>query len=351
MENKILENNQENLPDNSFYVPKHILLTGGAGFIGSHAAVHFAKTYPNCNVVVLDKLEYCSNMKNLDEIKDFPNFKFVKGDICNFELIQNLILFYNIDTVLHFAAQTHVDLSAIDPLKFTQANVLGTHILLECSRLNNIRRFIHVSTDEVYGSTNEEPDLNQPLEPTNPYACSKLAAECIVMAYKKYYRMPIIISRGNNVYGPRQFLEKVIPNFIFRLLSNEKCLVHGSGESEREFLYISDVVNAFDHLLKYGKPDEIYNIGSNDGIKIIYLAKKLIRWIKNIREGEENEFIEHVSDRNINDIRYKIDSSKIRSLGWKPQVDFDKGLELTLKWYMTHIDYWQKNEYALFRYN
>ncbi|CAF1002440.1 unnamed protein product [Brachionus calyciflorus] len=333
------------------YEPKNILLTGGAGFIGSHVAIHLAKSYPQCQLVVLDNLDYNSNMKNLEEIKDLTNFIFVQGDITDFDTVNNVFKSHAIDTVLHFAAQSHVDLSVKYSLKFTHVNVIGTHVLLENSRLNNIRRFIHVSTDEVYGSTDQIPDPNQPLEPTNPYACSKLAAECIVMAYRKYFQMPIIISRGNNVYGPHQFLEKVIPNFIFRLLDNKKCLIHGDGESERDFLYISDVVNAFDHLLKYGRPDEIYNISSTHGIKIKDLAKKIIHHIKNVKEGEEDEFIEYVADRNINDIRYKVDGTKIRSLGWDPKIDFDKGLQLTINWYTNNRDYWKISDITLFEHN
>ena len=200
------------------FTPKNILLTGGAGFIGSHVAIHLVKKYKNCNVVVYDILDYCANMKNLDEIKDEPNFKFVKGDICSFEMVQFVIKLYNIDTIMHFAAQSHVDVSIKNSLKFTEVNVLGTHVLLENARLNNIKRFVHVSTDEVYGSTDDAPNLDQALEPTNPYACSKLAAEIIIMAYRKCFKLPVIISRGNNVYGPHQFLEKVNLFLFFSIL-------------------------------------------------------------------------------------------------------------------------------------
>jgi dTDP-glucose 4,6-dehydratase len=340
----VANNNIQNLENE--YTPKNVLLTGGAGFIGSHMAIHLVKNYKNYNVIVYDILDYCSSLKNLDEIKNEPNFRFVKGDICNFQMVKFVIEYYNIDTILHFAAQSHVDFSINNSLKFTQVNVLGTHVLLENARINNIKRFIHVSTDEVYGTTDDTPNLKQALEPTNPYACSKLAAECILMSYRKCFKLPLIVSRGNNVYGPHQFLEKVIPKFICRLNKNLKCCVHDDGSSERDFLYISDVVNAFDFLLHHGKLNEYYNIGASSGISILELAKRIVRIIKKT-DGNEMDHIEFVKGRILDDKRYKINSAKIRSLGWKENVDFDQGLELTIDWYVEHQDYWPKSEYAL----
>ena len=328
------------------FTPKNILLTGGAGFIGSHVAIHLVKKYKDCNVFVYDILDYCANMKNLDEVKDEPNFKFIKGDICNFQMVQFVMNLYKIDTVMHFAAQSHVDFSIRNSLKFTEVNVLGTHVLLESARLHNIKRFIHVSTDEVYGTTDDRPNLNQALDPTNPYACSKLAAECVIMAYRKCFKLPIIISRGNNVYGPHQFLEKVIPKFISRLNKNLKCCIHGDGSSERDFLYVADVANAFDYLLHFGQPNEFYNIGASNGITVLELAKKLVKIMKNTN-GNEMDWIEYYEGRILDDKRYKIDSSKIRSIGWKEEIDFDKGLKLTIDWYTSHEDYWPKSEFAL----
>jgi dTDP-glucose 4,6-dehydratase/dTDP-4-dehydrorhamnose 3,5-epimerase len=338
---------QETQQINEKFVPKNILLTGGAGFIGSHVAIHLVKTYKHYNVFVLDILDYCANLKNLDEIKDEPNFKFIKGDICNFEMVKFVMEQFEIDCVMHFAAQSHVDLSIRNSLSFTEVNIKGTHVLLENARRCNVKRFIHVSTDEVYGTTDEEANIDQALQPTNPYACSKLGAECIIMAYQKCFKMPIVISRGNNVYGPHQFLEKVIPKFIMRLLKDQKCCIHGDGSSERDFLYISDVVNAFDVLLHNGIPHHFYNIGASKGVRIADLAKIIVRQIKNTEEGKEDEYIEYVEDRILDDKRYKIDSSKIKSLGWKQQVSFEEGIKKTIAWYMSHQNYWQNSDYAL----
>lgn len=217
------------------FKPKNILLTGGAGFIGSHVAIHLVKTYKEYNVIVLDILDTCANLKNLDEIKHESNFKFIQGDICNFDLVKDIMQEYRIDCVMHFAALSHVDLSIKNFLKFTDVNIKGTHVLLENAFQFNVKRFIHVSTDEVYGSTDEIARADQEINPTNPYACSKMAAECIIMAYQKCFKMPILITRSNNVYGPHQYLEKVIPKFINRLRLGKKCCIHGDGTHERDF--------------------------------------------------------------------------------------------------------------------
>lgn len=329
------------------YKPKNILLTGGAGFIGSHVVIALVERYPEYTITVLDSLEYCSNLKNLDQVKDKPNFRFVRGDICNSLFVKFIVEHFEIDTIMHFAAQSHVDISIRNSIKFTEVNVMGTHVLLESARLCKIKRFIHVSTDEVYGTTGHTADINQALEPTNPYACSKLAAECIIMAYKKCFDMPVIISRGNNVYGPHQFLEKVIPKFINRLMIGDKCCIHGDGTSERDFLFVSDVVNAFDTLLHLGKPNTFYNIGASKGISVLELAQKIIVLMGKAAPGEEDKFIEYVEERVINDKRYKIDSSNLMSLGWSPKVDFDEGLKITIDWYRTHQNYWDNGEFAL----
>jgi dTDP-glucose 4,6-dehydratase len=209
-----------------------------------------------------------------------------------------------------------------------------------------IKRFIHVSTDEVYGTTGEEADINQALEPTNPYACSKLAAECIIKAYQKCFKMPILISRCNNVYGPHQFLEKVIPKFIMRLLKDKKCCVHDDGSSERDFLYASDVANAFDLLLHNGLNGQFYNIGAAKGITVLEVAKKLIQIIKPECSDPDN-YIEYVRGRVLDDKRYKIDSTAINALGWSQKVDFDEGLRKTVEWYRQRMDYWGDADYAL----
>lgn len=329
------------------YSPQNIMITGGAGFIASHVTILLTQKYPHYNIFVYDILDYCANLKNLKAIENAPNFKFIKGDICNFDMVKFVMEQFKIDSVLHFAAQSHVDISLKNSLKFTEVNVVGTHVLLESARQCNIKRFIHVSTDEVYGTTDTVSDVNQALEPTNPYACSKLAAECTIKAYQKCFKMPIIISRGNNVYGPHQFLEKVIPKFISRLLKGKKCCIHDDGSSERDFLYVTDVAEAFDLLLHNGKVNEFYNIGSTKGVTVLELARKLVSFIKKVPPGKEDEFIEYVPGRILDDKRYKIDSSRIKQLGWSPKIDIDEGLKKTIEWYQSNPNHWDNSDYAL----
>ena len=326
---------------------KNILITGGAGFIGSHVAIRLCKLYPSYNIVVYDILDYCSNLKNLDSVNHLINFKFIKGDICNFASVQNAMTTHRIDTVLHFAAQSHVDISLTNSLKFTHTNVIGTHVLLECARQCSLARFIHVSTDEVYGTTNTVADINHALEPTNPYACSKLAAECMIKAYQKCFRMPIIITRCNNVYGPHQFLEKVIPKFIVRLLHGQTCCIHDDGSSERDFLYVSDVAEAFDRLLHSGQPGRLYNIGASQGFTVRQVAEKLIRIVRQGEDLDVASYLEFVPGRILDDKRYKIDSGEMLALGWSPKVEFNDGLSRTVEWYRNNLNHWPDAEYAL----
>jgi len=323
------------------YVPKSLLLTGGAGFIGSHVCNYFTSKYPDLHIVCLDVMDYCANMKNLEPSLKNKNFTFIKGNILNIELVSLIMTVPKIDTVLHFAAQSHVDRSFGNSLEFTQTNVLGTHTLLECSKRYGIKRFIHVSTDEVYGEVLKgRADEMAILSPTNPYACSKAGAEFICQAYIRSFHLPIIITRGNNVFGPHQFPEKVIPKFTLLLNEKKKCCIHGKGEGLRNFLHTSDVARAFDIILHKGKIHEIYNIGTDFEISVYEMTKKLIKIMK--MPGNPEDWIEHVQDRAFNDSRYMIDSSKLISLGWKPYQDssFDELLEETVHWYLDHPNYW-----------
>ncbi|KAK8891303.1 hypothetical protein M9Y10_028511 [Tritrichomonas musculus] len=321
------------------YQPHSILLTGGAGFIGSHVCNHLTNKYPDVKIVCLDCLDYCSNMKNLGPSLNCSNFTFIKGSILNIELVSLIMQVHKIDTVLHFAAQSHVDRSFGNSLEFTQTNVLGTHTLLECSKKYNIKRFIHVSTDEVYGEVLEgRANEMAILSPTNPYACSKAGAEFICQAYIRSFNMPIIITRGNNVFGPMQFPEKAIPKFTLLLNENKKCSIHGDGLSLRNFLHTSDVVRAFDIVLHKGKLHEIYNIGTEFEISVLDMCKKLIKIMG--KEGNPEDWIEHVPDRAFNDSRYMIDSSKLNALGWHANEDFDTLLTETVQWYLDHLDWW-----------
>jgi len=323
------------------YTPKAVLFTGGAGFIGSNVMVHLVQTYPNCKFVCLDKVTACANVKNFQEILEHPNFTFVKGDICAADLVSHLIRSYNIDTIMHFAAETHVDNSFGNSLVFTKTNVLGTHTLLESAKLfqSQIQRFIHVSTDEVYGESTASYDRNHEgasLAPTNPYAASKAAAELLVMSYRKSFNLPVIITRGNNVYGPKQYPEKLIPKFIHLLSRGQPCPLHGTGANRRSFLYVTDVARAFDCILTKGTVGQIYNIGSNFEIT----NKDVLLTLLKCFHLDEETYVRYVRDRCFNDFRYHIDSSSLCDLGWEQKVDFTQGIELTKQWYLNNLSHW-----------
>lgn len=314
---------------------KNILVTGGCGFIASNFLNMVIRKYPYYNFYNIDSLYYCADIKNV-ECKGFKNYKFIKGNICNKELVDFILKENNIDTIIHFAAQSHVDNSFCNPLQYTKDNILGTHNLLECVRqYGEIKKFIHVSTDEVYGeSLCPESDIKSEkskLNPTNPYSATKASAEMLVNSYVYSYNLPIIITRGNNVYGPNQYPEKLIPKFILKLLNNKKCTIHGEGLTERSFLYVDDVINAFDIILHRGKIGEIYNIGTNDEYSVLDITKKLVYMINN-NENIEN-YIEYVEDRKYNDKRYKISFNKLLALGWKQRINIDKGLKKTIEHY------------------
>lgn len=262
------------------------------------------------------------------------------GNILNIELVSLVMEENKVDTVMHFAAQSHVDRSFGNSLEFTHTNVLGTHTLLECAKRYHIKRFIHCSTDEVYGEVLQgEATESSILAPTNPYACSKAAAEFMCQAYMRSFKMPIIITRGNNVFGPHQFPEKVIPKFIYRLHQNKKCCIHGEGTGSRNFLHTSDVVRAFDIILRKGKLHEVYNIGTTFDISILDMCAMLIRIMKG-PDANPADWIEHVEDRAFNDSRYMIDSTKLNQLGWHANPDFQALLKETVDWYLEHLEWW-----------
>jgi len=324
------------------YQPSTVLLTGVAGFICSNVAVYLVNKYPEIMFIGIDKISYCSNEKNIEEISQKENFRFVKVDITNFDHINQLFLDNKIDTIMHFAAYTHVDHSFGNSIIFTQNNVVGTHILLEVAKQHKINRFIHVSTDEVYGSKNSISLEDSILDPTNPYAASKAAAEHIVRSYHHSFDLPVIITRGNNVYGSKQYPEKVIPKFCLRLLKGEKCQIQGSGKQLRSFLHVDDVARAFEIILFKGEVGEIYNIGSNEEYSIIEIATKLTNILKLNNTNEK--WIEFIKDRDFNDQRYYICNSKLQNLGWQPLISFDKGLEMTVDWYCRNLDHWKEND-------
>jgi len=326
------------------YTPKNILVTGGAGFIASHVVIQLVQKYPDYKIVNFDKMDYCSSLNNLNEVKDCPNYKFIKGNILSADLIKYVLEQEEIDTIIHAAAQTHVDNSFGNSFAFTENNVMGSHVLIEAAKVHGIKRFIHVSTDEVYGSSyDEEPRHieSDALEPTNPYAATKAAAENIVKSYYRSFGLPVIITRGNNVFGPHQYPEKVIPKFIRRLLKGLPCCIHGDGSNSRHFIYVGDVARAFITILHKGVDGETYNIGCETEYTNLEVAERLVKTLKtNVKDAKDH--IEFVSDRPFNDVRYYISSDKLKKLGWEEVTSFDEGLKKTVDWYSKVTpDWWE----------
>jgi len=319
------------------------MVTGGAGFIASHIVIQLVKQYPEYKVVCFDKIDYCSSTRNFSAIEKAPNFKFVKGNLLSADLIKYVIETEGVDTIIHAAAQTHVDNSFGNSFAFTENNVMGTHVLVETAKNSGIKRFIHVSTDEVYGSSydGEERHVESDvLEPTNPYAATKAAAENIVKSYYYSYKMPVIITRGNNVYGPHQYPEKIVPKFIRRLVNGEPCCLHGDGSNSRHFIYVEDVAAAFLTILHKGVEGETYNIGCEEECTNLEIAEKLVQAVK--PGSKTSDHITFVADRPFNDVRYYISSKKLMSLGWAPEVGLEEGLKRTVEWYTkVPTDWWE----------
>lgn len=318
-----------------------ILITGGCGFIASNYinSLLQSKLFNNNEfdyVINIDKLDYCSNKDNVDSA-DNNKYIFIEGSICDKELLKRIFDIHNIEYVVHFAAQTHVDNSFDNSINYTIDNILGTHQLIECCRLyGNIKKFIHISTDEVYGEiaigSKDSTEISL-LNPTNPYAATKAGAEFIVRSYYYSYNMPIIIIRCNNVYGAKQYPEKIIPKFITLLCKNKKMSIHGSGLTRRNFIYIDDVINAIDIISMKGELNNVYNIGSNDEYNVIEIATILLNYIKGPEEKIE-DWIEYIKDRNFNDFRYAINTTKLNNLGWEKTINFNDGIKKTVEWYI-----------------
>jgi len=311
-----------------------LLVTGCCGFIGSNFVNYYFKENPNVEIVNLDAMYYCASEFNVDQdIRESSRYHLIKGNLCSFDLISNILDIYKIDVVIHFAAQSHVQNSFDNALQYTHDNVVGTHTLLEaCRKYGNIKRFIHISTDEVYGESMLSEDEEKKHEgsvlcPTNPYAATKAAAELIAKSYYHSFNMPIIITRGNNVYGPNQYPEKLIPRFIEQLLQNKKVTIQGDGSNVRAFLHVRDVCSALTLILEKGQLGEIYNIGSDDHHEytVLEVAEMLISKIK--KTDDYISHIQYIEDRPFNDKRYYISNQKVKDLGWTIDMDFETGID------------------------
>lgn len=328
------------------YIAKNILITGGCGFIGSNYILNCLEGTEPLHVVNLDCVNYCSTLSLCKN--QTPKYTFVRGSTTSFDLVSHILKEYNIDTIINFAAQSHVDNSFSESLQYTNDNIVGTHTLLEaCRHLgpnSTIKRIIHVSTDEVYGeschtdTSDKKKTEHSILCPTNPYSATKAGAELIAMSYYYSHGMPIIITRGNNVYGPRQYPEKLIPRFITLMQQNKQLTIHGDGSSVRSFIYVDDVVNAFNYILKFGTDGEIYNIGADDDdeYSVNEVADKLTKLYLTTGKSKTVSIQGQVNvrDRNFNDKRYYISNQKLIDMGWNPMVTFDEGLKLTMEWYL-----------------
>ena len=357
---------------------RNILITGGAGFIGSHVVRRFVDRYPDYHIINMDKLTYAGNLANLKDIEDRPNYTFVKADICDFETVCRLFSEYSIDGVIHLAAESHVDRSIVDPFSFARTNVMGTLSLLQAARqawepsgwkmahgagTEPVEcRFYHISTDEVYGALKLTCPEGKPSEisahevygddffteetkyqPHSPYSASKASSDHFVRAFHDTYGMPVIVTNCSNNYGPYQFPEKLIPLFINNIRHRKPLPVYGKGENVRDWLYVEDHANAIDLIFHKGQVARTYNIGGFNEWKNIDIVKLLVRTVDRLlgrEDGEDMSLITYVADRKGHDMRYAIDSSRLKSeLGWKPSLQFEEGLEKTVKWYLDNQDW------------
>lgn len=313
-----------------------ILVTGACGFIGSNFVRHILEKYPKYHVLNLDKLTYAGNLNNLKDLQENPRYKFVKGDICDRELVGKLIS-DDIDAVVNFAAESHVDRAIQDASSFVQTNVYGTYVLLEASRKHNIKKYLQISTDEVYGSIEKgsfkETDL---LEPNNPYSASKASADMMARSYNRTYGLFTLITRSSNNFGPFQYPEKLIPSFIIHLLKAEKVPLYGDGLNVRDWLFVQDNCEAIDLVLHKGISGEIYNIGAKNEKTNLEMAKFILREM-----GKSDDFINFVEDRLGHDRRYSLNESKVRKLGWTPKNEFYSALKKTISWYKENEWWWK----------
>ena len=313
-----------------------VLVTGGAGFIGSHFVHHALAAHTDWHVTVLDKLTYAGNLDNLEDVKDHPRYRFVRGDIASKPDVDKA-MDGGTDILFNFAAETHVDRSIGDPEGFIRTDIYGAYTLLEASRSRKVRAFVQISTDEVYGSVasgkSRETDA---LMPSNPYSASKAAADRLAYSYFATYRLPVYISRASNNFGARQYPEKVIPLFVTNALTDEPLPLYGDGQNVRDWLYVTDHCEALDVMLERGAPGEVYNIGGGSERRNIEITRLILERLK-----KPQTLLRHVPDRPGHDRRYALDCGKLQALGWSPRVSFEEGLERTIRWYVENRPWWQ----------
>jgi dTDP-glucose 4,6-dehydratase len=313
-----------------------LLVTGGSGFIGCNFIRHMITKYPAYDIINLDKLTYAGNPDNLRDLERSPRYTFIKGDICDPSVVDHAMK--NVDQVVHFAAESHVDRSIADSSAFIRTNVLGTHTLLEGALKHKVKKFVHISTDEVYGSimngSFKETDI---LTPSSPYSSSKASSDLLALSYHITHGLPVVVTRCTNNFGPYQYPEKLIPLFVTNLLEGKKVPVYGTGKNVRDWIYVLDHCKAVDFVLHNGSPGEIYNIGGGAEKTNIEITDKIIELL-----GKDQSVIEHVKDRPGHDLRYSLDCSKLRKMGWKPEYSFDEALKTTVEWYVENRPWWEK---------
>ena len=312
-----------------------VIVTGGAGFIGGNFIRYMLKKYNKYEFINLDKLTYAGNLKSIEDLLKYPNYKFVQGDIADKQVLQDLMP--GVDAIINFAAESHVDRSIDGPEVFVLTNVLGTQVLLEAARKHKVSKFVQISTDEVYGSLGADGLFTEltPIAPSSPYSASKASADLLVYSYYHTYGMDVSITRCSNNYGPYQHLEKLIPSFITKAIKDRPLPIYGDGLNIRDWLYVDDHCSAIDLVLHSGQPGEVYNIGGNNEHANLEITKIILSAL-----GKSEDLIEYVTDRPGHDRRYAIDSTKIRTqLGWNPQYNFEEGIQETIEWYKNNTNW------------
>lgn len=316
-----------------------LLVTGGAGFIGSNFIRYILENYPNDEIINFDKLTYAGNLDNLKDLEDNLHYRFYKGDICDTRAVEKaLSLLDNVDAIVNFAAETHVDRSILSAGDFINTDVYGTYVLLEAVKKFGIKRYVHISTDEVYGSISSGSFTEtSPLEPNSPYSASKAGGDLLVRAYSKTHKLPTVITRSSNNYGPYQYPEKLIPLFVTNAIDGKRLPLYGDGKNVRDWLHVKDNCRAVDLVLRQGKVGEIYNIGGGNERQNIEIAKMILANL-----GASDELIKSVKDRPGHDGRYSINCDKVKALGWQPEISLEQGLAETVKWYKNNASWWRK---------